>query len=107
MRRLLSLGLDIYCYTTFTTPTNQHIGDKMARFVDKLQILDPNLPLRTVPLEIKIYRPMQERLCRLSSEALSNQYCAVDAWVEELSDRYTKEELATSITEVALQGRRR
>lgn len=49
MRRLLMLGIDLYAYATFTTPIPHGIDDSMKRFVDRLQELDANLPLRIAP----------------------------------------------------------
>jgi hypothetical protein len=107
MRRLLCLDLDLYCYATFTTPVAETIADSMARFIDRLQELDPNLPLRTVPLEIRVYEPTRERLRGSTSEALANQYKAVAAWREELAMRYSTDDLNRPITEVSLRNRRR
>lgn len=102
---LLSLGLDLFCYATFTTPNTRDIDQHMSRFVDMLQELDPNLPLRTVPLEITIYAPVRERLRTVPSEALANQYLAAEAWTEELTSRYSTEELEMAISEVPLKNR--
>lgn len=106
MERLLRLGLDLYCYTTFTTPIANEIDEPMARFVDRLQQLDPNLPLRTVPLEIGIYGPVEDRLHSVPSVALDNQYRAVEAWLRELETRYSGQELNRPITEVPLRHQR-
>jgi len=52
--RLLAAGMDLYAYATFTTPSTDRIADKIARFMDRLQDIAANLPLRTVPLEIQV-----------------------------------------------------
>lgn len=49
-RDLLQEGFDMYAYATFTALPHPHVGQAMARFVDKLQAIHRNLPLRTVPL---------------------------------------------------------
>jgi uncharacterized Fe-S cluster-containing radical SAM superfamily protein len=41
MQRLLTLGLDVYGYATFTAPTDDGIEEAMKIFVDRLQELDP------------------------------------------------------------------
>src|SRR3989442_7176324 len=58
MRRLLCLGIDLYAYVTFTTPAIVNVEQSMRYFVDRLQSLDQNLPLRTVPLKIERFTPM-------------------------------------------------
>jgi len=50
--RLLAKGLDLYAYTTFTSPTADGVPTAMRTFVDRLQRISEALPLRTVPLEI-------------------------------------------------------
>jgi uncharacterized Fe-S cluster-containing radical SAM superfamily protein len=109
--RVLKLGLDMYAYTTFTARRSDGIDDAMARFVDRLQALDPNLPLRTVPLEIGIFGVVRERLEKrkltvLGNNAVDNQRRAIDAWVRELERRFSSELRASSIVDVPLAGRR-
>jgi len=107
MDRLLGLGLDLYAYVTLTTPVSNGIGDAVARFVDRLQELDSNLPLRTVPLEIREYSPVESRLTPLHEEAMSNQYLAVDAWRREIEARFSPEEQNANISVVPLKGGQR
>jgi len=102
MKRLLTLGIDIYAYTTFTTPSADMVADDMQRFVDRLQALDKNLPLRTVPLEIKVFSPVTKRMSDLTEEALQHQYTAVDAWRRVLESRYTRDEREQNIADVRL-----
>jgi uncharacterized Fe-S cluster-containing radical SAM superfamily protein len=104
MKRLLCLGLDIYCYATFTTPTTESIYERMARFIDRQQELDPYLPLRTVPLEIEIYEPVKSRLKRIPTEAMIGQKMAIEAWTRELNARYSDDDLGRRITDIPLQG---
>src|SRR5207237_10881361 len=60
--RLLAIGLDLYAYVTLTTPVVDELRDAMARFVDRLQGIHPNLPLRTIPLRIQMYSPVRRRM---------------------------------------------
>lgn len=107
MGRLMDLGIDVYAYATFTTPVRigAEVRTAMARFVDRLQCLDENLPLRTVPLEIKSYTPVERRLHGQQAEALNSQTPAIIAWQEELERRFTDVERATNIVDVPLRGR--
>lgn len=102
MGKLLLLGLDVYAYATFTSPDRNNIKTDMKKFVDKMQELDPNLPLRTIPLEIKEFNANSVRIGKLYLEAIKNQYYAVDFWKEELINRYSTDELNLEITDVPL-----
>jgi uncharacterized Fe-S cluster-containing radical SAM superfamily protein len=105
MERLLATGIDIYAYATITTPSSQGISDDIRRFVDRLQMLDENLPLRTVPLEIEMFTPVAGRLDEVKRRALNNQWIAVEAWQREIEGRFSSEKRARSIVEVSLHGR--
>ena len=50
-QELLNEGFDMYAYTTFTSPPHDGLRESMSQFVDKLQAIHPNLPLRTVSFE--------------------------------------------------------
>ena len=104
MARLLKLGIDLYAYVTLPTPLCNNIGDDMARFVDRLQALDKNLPLRTVPLEIQVYTPVAPRITRDHQEAMQYQYLAIEAWQKELESRFTARERQANIADVPLSG---
>src|SRR5207253_443263 len=82
--RLLATGMDLYAYATFTTPTTNGIRDQMKCFVDRLQAISEQLPLRTVPLEIDVYRPVDRRLNAVRTASLRNQWDAIAAWQEEI-----------------------
>lgn len=106
MKRYVALGIDVYAYVTLTTPLDEGIRGKIISFVDKLQQIDYHLPLRTIPLEIKIYSPLESRFKLSEKEpALKNQKEAVRCWQEELLSRFSKQDLALSITDVPLEGR--
>jgi uncharacterized Fe-S cluster-containing radical SAM superfamily protein len=102
MRRLLQLGLDIYGYVTFTAPADKGIDDAMARFVDRLQALDPNLPLRVVPLEIREFSPVTPRMNAIRQHSLAVQQRAIAAWTSELERRYDSALRALDIASVPL-----
>ncbi|MBF2067548.1 MAG: hypothetical protein IGS39_24490 [Calothrix sp. C42_A2020_038] len=104
LRRLLTLGIDLYAYATFTSPSNVDIAEDMRRFVDRLQMLDENLPLRTVPLQIQEFTPVKQRLNQDIYSVLHNQQIAIEAWRHELESRYSSEERACNIASVHLYG---
>jgi len=102
MRRLLELGLDIYGYVTVTSPTDDGVDDAMTRFVDRLQVLDPNLPLRVVPLEIREFSPVTPRMDAVRQQSLAVQQKAIAAWTGELERRYDRSLRALDIASVPL-----
>ncbi len=100
MGRLLALGLDCYGYATFTGESTLGISSSMARFVDRLQLLDENLPLRTIPLHIEPFTPVKPRLNDARRDALKVQDAAIAAWNEELGRRFSVSQRSLAITEV-------
>jgi uncharacterized Fe-S cluster-containing radical SAM superfamily protein len=106
MHKLLDLGIDMYAYVTMTTENVDGISDRMGRFVDRLQALDPNLPLRTIPLEIRMFSPVGSRMDDLRRRAIAHQDVAVAVWNQELTRRYTLALRQQPIAQVPLQSRR-
>lgn len=100
--RHLRSGVDLYAYATFTAQSTAGIADAMARFVDRLQELDEHLPLRTVPLQIEVFTPVQSRLGQIERAALQHQWRAVEAWQRELERRFDAGSRARDITDVSL-----
>ena len=102
MRRFVDLGLDVYAYVTLTSPYSDDIAQHMRSFVDSLQAIHENLPLRTVPLEIQLFSPMHPRITQEHQKAIRIQKLAIDAWNREIDDRYSSEKKSLSITDVSL-----
>lgn len=88
-RSHIPLGLDLYAYVTLTSPRNNEVEAAMIYFVDKLQQLHHNLPLRTVPLEIKNFTPMR---ARYDENAIIIQNQAIAAWNKEIRKRFSQAE---------------
>ena len=103
MTRLVQSGMDVYAYVTFTTPSTDRIKDSIRRFVDRLQEIDENLPLRVVPLEIQSFSSMLSRLTALHKAAIHNQWSAVQAWRREIEDRFPASMRAVPIDKVSLR----
>jgi uncharacterized Fe-S cluster-containing radical SAM superfamily protein len=104
MRRLLDLDLDLYGYVTLTSPHDTGVSRAVAEFVDRLQALDPNLPLRVVPLQIRLYTPVNARMAdRADRErSLAVQEEAIAAWNNELARRFAPEVRALPISSLPL-----
>lgn len=103
MGRLVTSGIDMYAYVTLTTPETAGIADGIPRFVDRLQEIHENLPLRTVPLEIQNFTPMTERVNQARKAALENQWRAIEFWQRELENRFTAQERGLPVTEVSIE----
>lgn len=106
MGRLLALGIDLYAYVTLTSPSDENIACDVSDFVDRLQAVDVNLPLRTIPLEIKVFTPVVNRMDDLKHKAIVNQYAAINAWTCELARRFSNADRARNIVDVPMGPRR-
>lgn len=106
MERFVELGIDLYAYVTLTTPSNYDLQGKVRRFMDKLQEVHPLLPLRTVPLEVKMFSPVTERLKGSNSSpfdiAVKLQWKAIVYWLEEVELRFDAATRARSIAALRL-----
>ena len=100
--RLLSLGIDLYAYATFTTPSAAGLEQDMRRFVDRLQDIHPNLPLRLVPLRIEAFGVVQPRVQPVHQRAIALQEDAVTAWNHEIGRRFSTPERLAPMPEVSL-----
>jgi len=96
-KRALDLNIDLYAYTTFTGPTRDNIKQRMSHFVDRLQDLHANLPLRTVPLEVAEFGAMRQRVKEEHKTAILNQKAAIDAWNDEIYKRFSETERSKAI----------
>lgn len=107
MRQVLDLGIDVYGYVTLTSPRGDGVQSAVAEFVDRLQMLDPNLPLRTVPLQIRVFSPVGARLEDNADRerSLLVQQDAIAAWNEEIEHRFSDYMRALPIAEVGLRTR--
>lgn len=100
--RHVSEGEDCYAYVTLTTETEDGMAEAMSGFVDRLQRVAELLPLRTVPLEIATWGPVYGRLNETRSRALRLQSIAISAWNNEIEQRFSVEQRARPIYDLAL-----
>lgn len=105
MNRLIDEGLDVYAYATLTTPKAATIKEGVRRFVDRLQAVDSNLPLRTVPLRIEQFSPTGDRMSDVHRAALANQEIAIEAWTGEIATRFSADARSANVAKVGLRGR--
>lgn len=102
-RLLRETRIDLYGYASFTSPTDEGLDRAMADFVDRLQALDSNLPLRLVPLQIAAFTPTEPRMGAEHHRALAVQENAIAAFNEEISRRYRDDERRATICDVPLR----
>jgi uncharacterized Fe-S cluster-containing radical SAM superfamily protein len=107
MGHLLGLGLDLYAYVTLTSSHADGLQDKIPVFLDRLQELDQNLPLRVVPLQIQAFTPTKERLDPSRERSTHIQEEAISIWNSELEARFTSDLRETQICDVDLLHRQR
>lgn len=101
--RYLGLGIDLYGYVTLTGPSMEKVAGAIPAFLDRLQAMSENLPLRIVPLAIEPFGPMLARSKdKTREEALKVQQAAIEAWQKEMSARFDNSAREMSITEVTL-----
>lgn len=101
-RRLIDVGMDLYAYVTFTTPRVDDLAADMRRFMDLLQNVDANMPLRTVPLEVRPFAPVNSRMDTEKLRAIDLQVLVVSSWLDELATRFSSPERAIPISLVPL-----
>jgi uncharacterized Fe-S cluster-containing radical SAM superfamily protein len=105
MRRLIDAGLDMYAYATFTCARRENLRARMRCFVDQLQEVHPNLPLRTVPLEVQVFTPTKGRIRPGHLIALEAQREAMEEWRGQLEERFSQDQRNRSICDVSLVSR--
>jgi uncharacterized Fe-S cluster-containing radical SAM superfamily protein len=109
LRRVVALGLDVYGYVTLTSRHADGVAQGVTDLVDRLQAIDPNFPLRVVPLRIQIFTPVQQRLTRDTERerSLTIQEEAIATWNAELSRCFSAELRSLSICDVPLSRKTR
>lgn len=100
--RLFHEGFDMYAYVTFTAMPHEGLSEKVGCFVDRLQSIHKNLPLRTVPLKIELFTPTQKRIKPFHKKALDFQFKVHSAWIKEMNERYSEAELRMPICNVSM-----
>ena len=72
----------------------------MRRFVDRLQGIAEELPLRLIPLEIAEWGPVTGRLTDTHRVAMRHQQHAIEAWNSEIEERFSAARRAIPIHQV-------
>ena len=101
-KELLEEGLDMYAYVTFTALPHAGLTYKIEQFVDKLQAIHVNLPLRTVPLKITAFTPTKHRINQDQTLALNYQYEVHARWIEQITNRFSQNEINIPICDIPM-----
>lgn len=102
-KRILQLDIDLYFYITLTAPTSTDFKTSIPYFLDKLQKIHENLPLRIVPLEVFEFTPVKSRMDNIRKDLILGQYSAIEVWNNELKKRFSKDLLESPITEIQIR----
>ena len=102
MSRLLTLDIDIYGYVTLTAQDDYNLRPRMTEFVDRLQNLSENLPLRIIPLKIDMFSPVRPRMNEIREVSLKVQEAAIKCWNEEIHSRFDAVLLNSDICDVPI-----
>ncbi len=75
--------------------------------MDRLQAIDPNYPLRVIPLRIQVFTPVEPRVARddARERSLAIQEEAIAVWTSELERRFPPNLRALQICDVPLRTR--
>lgn len=101
LQKYIDLNIDVYSYVTLTAPDMSSADNRIRDFISKLQEVRYYLPLRTIPLEIKNYSPLDLESEELR-KAMKNQHEFVKIWNDCLKERYSKNDIKKPITEIDL-----
>ena len=92
-------NVDFYLYVTFTTTDCENVERDMEVFVDRLQDIAPNLPLRTIPLKVEEWGPVTDRLDDERRASLLLQHVVLGEWEGQIQRRFDSSQRALTVTE--------
>ena len=101
--RLTGLGIDLYAYVTLTATTDTDFERAIPEFMDRLQRIADNLPLRAVPLEIVEFSPVLNRMNDTFYNMAEGQYNAIKIWNREIEKRFPAALREQSIADIELK----
>jgi len=100
--RFHQLGLDLYGYITLTSSTQTDFAYAVPHFLDRIQKINENLPLRIIPLEVTEFKPVIDRIGDVQRDAMDGQYLAMRIWKSELEKRFDIDMRGLPITDVKI-----
>ena len=92
-KRNVDLGINVYGYATFTSPEKPK-QETMSEFMDTLQEIGSEIPLRVIPLEIQEFSPSNQRsLEQVHQDAMRYQHLAISFWTNEMRRRFAPSQI--------------
>ena len=92
-KRNVDLGIDVYGYATFTSAEKPK-QETMSEFLDALQEIGSEIPLRVIPLEIQEFSPSNQRsLEQVHQDAMRYQHLAISFWTNEMRRRFAPSQI--------------
>jgi len=101
-KRFHEIGIDLFGYITLTAATSTDFATAVPKFLDRIQNIHENLPLRIVPLEVSMFTPLEDRLESPQIDAMAGQYKAIEIWQNELNRRFNSSMLEKNITDIII-----
>lgn len=98
--RLRGINIDLYAYITLTAPLDTDFDRLIPLFLDHVQRIDENFPLRIVPLKIYEFAPTKSRSDMDKANLLLGQEKAIVTWQKEMERRFSEEMRTRSITDI-------
>lgn len=99
---ILSAGISFFAHATFSFNTTQGLVGQMANFVDRLQEIHVNLPLRVVPLRITPASTWSARDTEQFQKIRETERDAVAAWTSEIISRFSPDLRSSDIRDISL-----
>lgn len=101
-KKYIEAGFDIYFYQVLTCLNIENIEKKIANYMDQLQGISHDVPLRVVPIKIKKFGANEKRFIGEKVPSIDNQYVALEVWKNEIYKRYGMEMFDWNIEDVVL-----
>lgn len=99
-QRLWEMNIDLYGYVTLTAPSATDFSVAISRFLDRLQAIHEDLPLKIVPLKVFEFTPSQSRHNVDKKDLIKGQELAISIWKSEIYSRFSIEKLQKPIYEI-------
>ncbi|MDY0903800.1 radical SAM protein [Pedobacter sp. CFBP9032] len=96
-QRFAATNIDMYAYITLTADKRTQPETSIPKFLDRIQKIKNEFPLRIVPLKIFTFTPMKDRTSVDQTELLLGQEKAIEIWQKEIDRRFTHEQKQTPI----------
>lgn len=101
-KKYIEMGFDIYFYQVLTCDDLTNIDERISNYMDALQEISVNLPLRIVPIKIKKFGANESRFNSARLREIDNQFIVLDIWKKEIFRRFGYKMFEWKIEDIAL-----